>query len=55
MYPELKVSEQFKVIKVIKNFLMSKLIKSINGIKIMKVEFFWIKEDFYELYNKKNF
>ena len=35
---------------------MSKLIKSINGIKIMKVEFFKDKRGvFYELYNKKNF
>ena len=57
IYPELKISEQDKVINKIKKFFsMSKIIKKLNGIKLMKLN---IHKDnrgiFYEIYNKKQF
>ena len=56
IYPELNISEQNKIIKTIRTFFMSKIIKSINGIKLMKYKIHSDRRGiFYEVYNKKHF
>ena len=56
IYPELKISEQDKVINKSKNFYKHKIIKKLNGIKLMNLIYIKIIDEYlYEIYNKKQF